>query len=385
MQTRWSQDNESYAHGQYKSPTLFPTFKKKKKTFNQPNQSKTSFESPLIQPLPSQAKSYSLSTINTTLNLPTMASSETSGDDRVTPLTPPVGFRLGVMPRPGQPGALHFDNTNITEFLRCWNNECEDFGLTDPQKCTRLPDYCTPDTKDTIELLFGYNDKNWTTLQSELKSLFWQHDKQKDTTESLNKLIQQAPGMDLNVFVLKYASISNTLVDKGALSTLDRVSRFLDGLSDKLRERALEFCTKKKWRLSSHDTGIKEPVFDELKDFITTKAEAAQKKTVYDKEYAIRSGNTETTTSTTSSIAQSVPSSTTSSVSSSPVTTTPAPATIAPDSFAEFTKQFAQLTLALQASMQNRSNPVNSSNVNFQTPQTDCPQGVWCDSKDHPR
>ena len=78
-------------------------------------------------------------------------------------------------------------------------------------------------------------------LQSELKSLFWQHDKQKDTTESLNKLIQEAPAMDLNVYLLKYASISNTLVRNGALSTLDHVNRFLDGLSEKLRERALEF------------------------------------------------------------------------------------------------------------------------------------------------
>jgi len=39
--------------------------------------------------------------------------------------------------------------------------------------------------------------------------------------------------------------------------------------------------------LNSHDTGSTEPVFDELKEFIATKAEAAQKKTVYDKEYAI--------------------------------------------------------------------------------------------------
>ena len=113
------------------------------------------------------------------------------------------------------------------------------------------------------------------TLQSELKSLFWQHDKQKDTTESLNKLVQEAPTMDLNVYLLKYTSISDTLINKGALSTLDRVNRFLDGLSEKLRERALEFCTKKDWRLSSHDTGENDPIFSELKDFITTKAEAA--------------------------------------------------------------------------------------------------------------
>ena len=44
-----------------------------------------------------------------------------------TPPTPPVSYRFSVMPRPGQPGALHFDNMNISEFLRRWNNECEDF------------------------------------------------------------------------------------------------------------------------------------------------------------------------------------------------------------------------------------------------------------------
>jgi hypothetical protein len=84
-------------------------------------------------------------------------------------------------------------------------HECEDFGLTDSQKCARLPDYCTPETKDTTELLSGYKDKSRDALQLELKCLLWQHDKQKDTTAALNKLVNDAPGMDLNVFVLKYA------------------------------------------------------------------------------------------------------------------------------------------------------------------------------------
>ena len=209
----------------------------------------------------------------------------------ITSPTPPISYHFGVMPRPDQPGALHFDNTNISEFLHRWNNECEDFGLIDSQKCTRLSDYCISETKDTIELLFGYKDSNWTTLQSELKSLFWQHDKQKDIIESLNKLIQNVFMMNLNIYLLKYTSISNILVRKGALFILDRVNRFLDGLSEKLCKRALEFCIKKRWRLSSHDIDITESVFDELKDFIATKTEIAQKKIVYDKKYVIHNNN----------------------------------------------------------------------------------------------
>jgi hypothetical protein len=68
------------------------------------------------------------------------------------------------MLHPSQAGAPFFDNTNVIEFLRQWNLEYEDFGLTDRQKCARLPDYCTPKTKDVVELLDGYKAFNWTRL-----------------------------------------------------------------------------------------------------------------------------------------------------------------------------------------------------------------------------
>jgi Protein of unknown function (DUF4100) len=313
-----------------------------------------------------------------------------NADQRTLPLTPPINYRYGVMPRPGQPGALYFDNTNITEFLRRWDNECEDFGLTDPQKCTRLPDYCTPETKDTIELLSGYKSKNWTTLQSELKDLFWQHDKQKDTTESLNKLIQDSASMDLNVYLLKYDSISDTLVKKGALSTLDRINRFLDGLSEKLRERALEFCTKKDWRLSSHDTGATDPVFKELKDFIATKAEAAQKKTVYDKEYAIRNGNATTATATTTTTIARTTSGNNPSVSSPQAITTVSTSTpTATYSVADLTEQMARLALAMEAHLPRQPSmnaPTGSAVASAPRPFRERPQRCpWCDSVDHQR
>lgn len=54
---------------------------------------------------------------------------------------------------------------------------------------------------------------------------------------ALNKLIKEAPGMDLNVYVLKYASISEAPVAAHSLSALDRVVRLLDGLSEGLRRK----------------------------------------------------------------------------------------------------------------------------------------------------
>ena len=50
-----------------------------------------------------------------------------SGRDKL-PITPlEINFHVrAVMPRPGQPGALFFDNTNVTEFLSRWNIDDDD-------------------------------------------------------------------------------------------------------------------------------------------------------------------------------------------------------------------------------------------------------------------
>ena len=118
---------------QYKFPSKSSTEKEKRATEGHKNkrgsssQSKTSLESSSFQSSllfsSSQEKLYGLSAINTTLNLPTMTGILSNPitpftTPPVTPPTPPVSYRFGVMPRPGQPGALHFDNMNISEFLR---------------------------------------------------------------------------------------------------------------------------------------------------------------------------------------------------------------------------------------------------------------------------
>src|SRR5215472_9707554 len=96
--------------------------------------------------------------------------------------------------------------------------------------------------------------------------------------------------MDLNIYMLKYSSITDALIKRGAMSTLDRVGRLLDGLSEELRKKVMKFCTKKSWRLFAQDTGTEDLDFEALKAFILTEAQALQKYTVYDKERGIRDG-----------------------------------------------------------------------------------------------
>ena len=56
-----------------------------------------------------------------------------------------------VMSRPGQPGSMQFDRTNITEFLEDWNIECKDYDLFNAQKSAHFPKYCTPHNQRTCQ------------------------------------------------------------------------------------------------------------------------------------------------------------------------------------------------------------------------------------------
>jgi hypothetical protein len=57
------------------------------------------------------------------------------------------------MPRPG---VVNFDDNDITDFLRRWNIECENFGRTDTPKRERIPYYCCDEIKELIECLEGH-------------------------------------------------------------------------------------------------------------------------------------------------------------------------------------------------------------------------------------
>ena len=61
-----------------------------------------------------------------------MSSSEHGDSVPSAPVTPTtVHSIVGSMPYPGQPGALSFDGTSVSDFLKDWNNECGEYGLTE--------------------------------------------------------------------------------------------------------------------------------------------------------------------------------------------------------------------------------------------------------------
>jgi len=146
-------------------------------------------------------------------------------------------------------------------------------------------------------------------------------------------------------------------------------------LPEGLLGKTFDFCAMKDWKLSSQDTGTKDPDFNELKKFILGKALSAKKKVVYNKERATEGYNELKELST--AIAKAPPTPTTSPVSSNPT----------PNSdltIIELTKQLANLTLMVQATMnpqtaaaQSKPSPVKTTDRIYRC--------VWCDSASHSR
>lgn len=264
-----------------------------------------------------------------------------SANSHVTPVT--ICPIVGIMPRPSQPGALCFDGMGVTDFLKEWNIECEEYGLTDVQKCKKLPRYCNKEIGDTIEKLKGYIDGDWELFQRELKHLFWRTDPPKDTTTVLFKLIDEARAgkMNVDMYVLQYTSITNVLVKKGVMSTFDRNVRLLDGLSEDVQTKVFEYGSKQGWRMLEYDIMIEEPEFEEVKGVVLEKAKMMERQKLFMRGGFMRSseyaGSDISETPTASTMVSTIP------------TTITSPASIASGSLKELSKKISRLTLFLEA------------------------------------
>src|ERR1700739_1978210 len=156
-----------------------------------------------------------------------------------------------------------------------------------------------------------------------------------------------------------------------ALSTLDRVARLLDGLSENLRRKVIRHCTKQGWKLSTQDTGTNDPDYEAIKSFVLTEAQTEQTMSVYDNERSIREHSVST-------LGLKDVMSTPSMSPASIVTPAATPAPVStPDPIVELTKQFSELALAIQANMQSRPSAANAPNAAVTVPRPN--RCMWCD------
>jgi hypothetical protein len=158
------------------------------------------------------------------------------------------------------------------------------FTSSNPNKRVLLfPRYCTPEIKDIVMLLPGYESRDWDLLQTELKRFYWQTNNPKNTLATLNSLIRKSARLPLNAYVLKFASITNVLDSKDILSPINHVARLLEGLDERMRKKVIKFCTLKNWKVAS-DQDDETPNFDEIKKFLEHEALTMERISVYERE-----------------------------------------------------------------------------------------------------
>src|SRR5579859_75902 len=231
------------------------------------------------------AKTIEQKSINQSItkNSSTMSDTTESTSLPFTPMAPVYHFR---MPRPGEAGALFFDKTNVTEFLKQWEEECDEVGYTDAQKCVKLPAYCVKDTQIAIRNLKGYEEKSWAKMCGEMKDLFQAHDRPLYTKEYLNELVGKGQGSDLKLFIATFQAVSNDLVKREVISKRQQVLEFVAGLGIHLRRKAFDFAAQNNWKLTEDDTGNKEPSYQELQDHILDRAKSDQKNAVFERHFS---------------------------------------------------------------------------------------------------
>ena len=192
------------------------------------------------------------------------------------------------MPRPGSPEALLFDKMDVSKFLRKWNQECDDYGLNEQQRCLRFPDYCTPEIEDVVICLSGYHTVDWVLFQQELKDLFWQHETQCNTVTRLRRLVHNGPAMDADLFVVQYSAISAALVEASALTLYDRHNGFMDGLPSGIQKKVLDHAAEEGWKLFAGDSEGTPVDFDTLKSCVSVVIHSNLMRKMFEHERVMR-------------------------------------------------------------------------------------------------
>jgi hypothetical protein len=185
-----------------------------------------------------------------------------------------------VIPYPGEHGARCFDKSNVSEFLRWWNVRADDFGLTGPQKCDRVLDYCAQDVRDIVRDLDGFESEDWVALEKAMKKTFRRWDPAvTDRISNLRRLVESTSSLpsdsfsEFYLYVLQYSSLTRSMW----LTPLERFDLLLRGLPESLCVPTIEFCMQNGWQCDIDDDSFDENPdmdFEKVKSFLLEKIDA---------------------------------------------------------------------------------------------------------------
>ena len=87
-----------------------------------------------------------------------------------------------MIPLPGTPDTLYFEEVNISEFIEYFENICDDYQVRDENKIKRVPRYYTQVIGQFVKGIKKYQDEDWNKLKKELKKEY----RVDDVTQQMN-------------------------------------------------------------------------------------------------------------------------------------------------------------------------------------------------------
>jgi hypothetical protein len=191
------------------------------------------------------------------------------------PPSPSLPSRVfgSVIPYPGEPGARCFDKSDISEFLRWWNIRADDFGLSGPQKCDRVLDYCALDIREVVCDLDGFESGDWLRLEKALRKTFRFWDSARRVRSKICDLVEKTSllppdsFLDLRLFILQYSALTRS---SSGLTPFHRVVGLLRGLPEsEVVVETRRFCAKNGWMWDPDcDDGSVDVDFKKIRDFV---------------------------------------------------------------------------------------------------------------------
>ena len=150
---------------------------------------------------------------------------------------------LGPMPQPLAQGSPHFSGKNISEFLKAYENLCDDWEVSGLDRVRKVVRYCDRLLGTYIENVDSYIEKDWDRLKKDLLREYRSTDvdQQMESVGFLQRLKSKVRTErdDVRHYAQQFAAIANKLAVRGEIGSYERVTWFLQGLPAKMTERVV--------------------------------------------------------------------------------------------------------------------------------------------------
>jgi hypothetical protein len=158
--------------------------------------------------------------------------------------THPYRHHAFMMPPRGTPGAPFFGGKNITEFIRQFDDLCDDYDVPRDQKVRRVLRFCSTEIEEYLRTEPIFTELDWEKAKTFMLEEWEKNDDdQRKRTLAFLEALKSKPRTgkdDLKAYCRQYKVSSNWLVQLGQLSQYHQALWFVQGLPEFMMKKVVQ-------------------------------------------------------------------------------------------------------------------------------------------------